>query len=281
MLGHVILRAFRLTVRVSAAVQSRCQCPALHSCRALHSSPALWAGHNKWSKVKDIKIPKDAARARMIAKYTMMIRIAIREGGPNPEFNVALAQLLEQCRNKNLPKATIEGAIKGAKSKPGVQYVYEATGPGGCTLLIEVLTDNNTRSHQEIKRILMKHGGALCEGARRNFDRKGVVAASRDGISSEKALELAIEAGAEDVQEIEDEEERPILQFICEIASMKAVRSAIESLGVHTLSSGLEFVSHTPSLLTQTQLETASTLLEALNDCPDVVRVWDNIHAQT
>lgn len=275
MLGDMILRAFRLTVRASAAVQS------LHSRRALHSSPALWAGHNKWSKVKDIKIPKDAARARMIAKYTMMIRIAVREGGPNPEFNVALAQLLEQCRNKNLPKATIEGAIKGAKSKPGVQYLYEATGPGGCTLLVEVLTDNNTRSHQEMKRILMKHGGALCEGARRNFDRKGVVAASRDGISSEKALELAIEAGAEDVQEMEDEEERPLLRFICDTASMKAVRSALESLGIHTLSAGLEFVSHTPSLLTQSQLETASTLLEALNDCPDVVRVWDNIHAQS
>ncbi|XP_051530515.1 translational activator of cytochrome c oxidase 1 [Myxocyprinus asiaticus] len=272
-------RAFRLTARVSAVVQS-CQYPALHSCRTLHSNPALWAGHNKWSKVKDIKIPKDAARARMIAKYTMMIRIAVREGGPNPEFNIALAQLLEQCRNKNLPKATVEGAIKGAKSKPGAQYLYEARGPGGCTLLIEVLTDNNTRSHQEIKRIMMKHGGTLCEGAQRNFVRKGVVSASRDGISSENALELAIEAGAEDVQESEDEEERPTLQFICDMASMKAVRSALENLGVHTLSAGLEFVSHSPSLLTRSQLETASTLLEALNDCPDVVRVWDNIQAQ-
>ncbi|XP_073684637.1 translational activator of cytochrome c oxidase 1 [Garra rufa] len=281
MLGDMILRAFRLTARVSAVVQSRCQCPAVHSCRALHSSPAFWAGHNKWSKVKDIKIPKDAARARMIGKYTMMIRIAVREGGANPEFNIALAQLLEQCRNKNLPKATIEGAIKGAKLKPGAQYIYEATGPGGCMLLIEVLTDNNTRSHQDIKRIMVKHGGALCEGARRNFDRKGIVAATRDGISSEKALELAIEAGAEDVQEMEDEEEKPILQFICDITSMKAVRSALEDLGVHTFSAGLEFVSHTPSLLNQTQLETASSLLEALNDCPDVVRVWDNIHAQT
>lgn len=73
-----MLSAFRLTVRVSAAVQRGYRCPALHSCRALHSSPVLWAGHNKWSKVKDIKIPKDAARARMIAKYTMMIRIAVR-----------------------------------------------------------------------------------------------------------------------------------------------------------------------------------------------------------
>ncbi|XP_043109097.1 translational activator of cytochrome c oxidase 1 [Puntigrus tetrazona] len=278
MLGDMILRAFRLSVRVSAVFQSGCQCPALYSCRTLHSSPALWAGHNKWSKVKDIKIPKDAARARMITKYTMMIRIAVREGGPNPEFNIALAQLLEQCRNRNLPKATIEGAIKG---KPGVQHVYEATGPGGCKLLVEVFTDNNTRSHQEIKRILNKHGGALCEGARKNFDRKGVVVASRDGIFSEKALELAIEAGAEDVQETEDEEEQPVLQFICAAASMKTVKDTLESLGVHTLSSSLEFVSHTPSLLTQTQLENASTLVEALSDCPYVVRVWDNIHAQT
>ncbi|XP_056101797.1 translational activator of cytochrome c oxidase 1 [Rhinichthys klamathensis goyatoka] len=272
----MMLSAFRLTVRVSSAVQRACQCSA----RALHSSPVLWAGHNKWSKVKDIKIPKDAARARMIAKFTMMIRIAVREGGPKPEFNVALAQLLEQCRNKNLPKATVEGAIKGAKSKPGVQCLYEATGPGGCTLLIEVLTDNNTRSHRELKHIMTKHGGALCEGARRNFDRKGIVAASRDGISSEKALELAIEAGAEDVQETEDEEERPILQFVCDMTSMKAVRNALESLGIHTLSAGLEFVPHTPSLLTQTQLETAFTLLEAVNDHPDVVRVWENIHTQ-
>jgi len=70
----MMLSAFRLTVRVSSAVHRACQCPA----RALHSSPELWAGHNKWSKVKDIKIPKDAARARMIAKFTMMIRIAVR-----------------------------------------------------------------------------------------------------------------------------------------------------------------------------------------------------------
>ncbi|KAG1960412.1 translational activator of cytochrome c oxidase 1 [Pimephales promelas] len=272
----MMLSAFRLTVRVSSAVHRACQCPA----RALHSSPELWAGHNKWSKVKDIKIPKDAARARMIAKFTMMIRIAVRDGGPKPEFNVALAQLLEQCRNKNLPKATIEGAIKGAKSKPGVQNLYEATGPGGCALLIEVLTDNHTRSYRELKHIMKKHGGALSDGAGRNFDRKGIVAASRDGISSEKALELAIEAGAEDVQETEDEEEIPILQFVCDLTSMKAVREALESLGIHTLSAGLEFVPHTPSLLTQTQLETAFTLLEAVNDHPDVVRVWDNIHIQ-
>ncbi|XP_030630882.1 potassium voltage-gated channel subfamily H member 6-like [Chanos chanos] len=244
-----------------------------HPCRTLHLCPALNAGHNKWSKVKDIKIPKDAARGRMIMKYTMMIRIAVKEGGPNPEYNIALANLIEQCRSKSFPKATIEAAIKGAeKAKAGTQYLYEGHGPGGCMLLIEVLTDNNTRSHQEVKRIMSKHGGALCDGARHSFDRKGVIVATQEGVTSERALELAIEAGAEDVQETEDEEEKAILRFICDKASMRVVRTALEDLGVRTLSAGLEFVSHTHTVLSQAQLETASTLLEALNDCPDVVR---------
>ncbi|XP_036429122.1 translational activator of cytochrome c oxidase 1 isoform X1 [Colossoma macropomum] len=269
--------------------------------RALHACPPLCAGHNKWSKVKDIKIPKDAARARLIAKYTMLIRVAVkgeprlsregelhpfsqisaqRKGGSNPEFNITLAQLIEQCRNKNLPKSTIEAAIKGAeKSKAAAQCLYEARGPGGCWLLIEVLTDNNTRSHNEIKHILTKNGGVLCDGARHNFDRKGVVVADRDGISTERALELAIESGAEDVQETEDEEAKPILQFICDMSSMKVVRTALEALGVHTLSTGMEYISNSPTPLPQPQLEANAVLLEALNDYPDVVRVWDNIQA--
>ncbi|KAL7857405.1 hypothetical protein SRHO_G00163040, partial [Serrasalmus rhombeus] len=252
----------------------------LQQFRALHACPPRCAGHNKWSKVKDIKIPKDAARARLIAKYTMLIRVAVKEGGSNPEFNITLAQLIEQCRSKNLPKSTIEAAIKGAeKSKAAAQCLYEARGPGGCWLLIEVLTDNNTRSHNEIKHILTKNGGVLCDGARHNFDRKGVVVADRDGISTERALELAIESGAEDVQETEDEEAKPILQFICDMSSMKVVRTALEALGVHTLSTGMEYISNSPTPLLQPQLEESAVLLEALNDYPDVVRIWDNIQA--
>ncbi|TSL75240.1 Potassium voltage-gated channel subfamily H member 6 [Bagarius yarrelli] len=246
--------------------------------RMVHVCPVVRAGHNKWSKVKDIKIPKDAARARMIAKYVMLIRVAVREGGPNPEYNINLAQLIEQCRNKNLPKTTIEAAIKGAeKSKAGTQCLFEARGPGGSMLLIEVLTDNSTRSHQAIKHLLMKNGGAMCEGARHNFDRKGVIVVARDQVATEKALELAIDSGAEDVYEAEDEEEKPILQFICDMNSTKVVRVALEALGVHTLSAGIEYIANTPAALPQDQLEASADLLEALNDYPDVVRVWDNI----
>ncbi|XP_026864964.1 translational activator of cytochrome c oxidase 1 [Electrophorus electricus] len=248
--------------------------------RAVHFSALLLAGHNKWSKVKDIKIPKDAARARIITKFSMLIKVAVKEGGSNPEFNVALAQLIEQCRNKNIPKATIEAAIHGAeKSKAASHHFYEARGPGGCLLLIEVFTDNNTRSHQEIKHLLLKNGAVLCVGALNNFDRKGVVVASRDGVSAERALELAIEAGAEDVHETEDEEQRSLLQFICDLSSTKGVRTALEAFGVHTLSTGMEYISHTPTPLPQNQLDASATLLEVLNNYPDVVRVWDNICA--
>ncbi|XP_035601638.1 translational activator of cytochrome c oxidase 1 isoform X3 [Oncorhynchus keta] len=165
------------------------------------------------------------------------------------------------------------------KSKAGTQHTYEARGPGGCMLLIDMLTDNNTRSHQDLKHLLSKHGAALCDGVRHNFSRKGVVVAQGQGVSSERALELAIEAGAEDVQETEDEDDKSLLQFVCDMTELKKVRTSLEELGVRTVSAGLEFVSHTPTQLPQAQLEAALSLIEALSDCLDVVRVWDNIKA--
>ncbi|XP_070782821.1 translational activator of cytochrome c oxidase 1 [Enoplosus armatus] len=247
--------------------------------RTLQLCSALCAGHNKWSKVKHIKGPKDEARGRMFMKFGMMIKIAVKEGGSNPEMNVNLAHILEQCRGKNMPKASIDAAIKSAeKAKPASQHMFEARGPGGCLLLIEVLTDNNSRSHQEIKRLLNKNGGMLSDGARHNFNRRGVVLVPGLNVSTERALELAIEAGAEDVQETEDEEEQPLLQFICDMTNLKKVRASLEELGMQIMSAGLEFVPRTLSSLDQDQLDAASVLIEALNDCADVVRVWDNIH---
>ncbi|NP_001297866.1 translational activator of cytochrome c oxidase 1 [Esox lucius] len=251
--------------------------------RTLHLCPNFCAGHNKWSKVKHIKGPKDAARSRMFMRLAMMIRIAVKEGGSsNPEFNIALANVVEQCRGKNMPKASIEAAIKGAeKSKAGTQHTYEARGPGGCMLLIDILTDNNTRSLQEVRHLLNKHGAALCEGAHHSFMRKGVVVALGEGVSSERALELAIEAGAEDVQEMDDEDEKPILRFLCGMSEQKKVRMSLEELGVRTVSASLEFVPTAPTQLPQDQLEAAFSLIEALNDYTDVLRVWDNIQSQS
>ncbi|CAB1312115.1 unnamed protein product [Coregonus sp. 'balchen'] len=235
-------------VRTDLTVPCRYPLWTTHPVRTLHLCPNLCAGHNKWSKVKNIKGPKDAARSRMFMKFGMMIRIAVKEGGSsNPEFNLALANVVEQCRGKNMPKVSIEAAIKGA----------------------------------DLRHLLNKHGAALCDGVRHNFSRKGVVVTQGEGVSSERALELAIEAGAEDFQETEDEDEKPLLQFVCDMTELKKVRTSLEELGVRTVSAGLEFVSHTPTQLPQAQLEAALSLIEALSDCLDVVRVWDNIQAQS
>ncbi|KAM4624634.1 translational activator of cytochrome c oxidase 1 isoform 1-T2 [Polymixia lowei] len=298
MAGGVVLRAGGVVLRAGGVVLNlrRLACSTaagiwpVHTdlpwntspVRSLHLGTNLCAGHNKWSKVKHIKGPKDEARGRMFMKFGMMIRIAVKEGGPNPDFNIALSNILEQCRTNNMPKASIEAAIKSAeKTKAGSQQTFEARGPGGCVLLIQVLTDNTTRSHQEIKHLLHKNGGALADGARHTFNRKGVVMAHGEGVCTERALELAIEAGAEDVQEAEDEEEKPLMQFLCDVTQLKKVRASLEGLGMQIISAGLEFVPHTPRSLDQTQLEAASTLIEALNECPDVVRVWDNIQASS
>uniref|UniRef100_UPI0037E919FF translational activator of cytochrome c oxidase 1 n=1 Tax=Semicossyphus pulcher TaxID=241346 RepID=UPI0037E919FF len=299
MAGATVLRALRtLRPQTLAPASSRLPVPVefilqpascvlyppWRSCpvRTLQLSCALCAGHNKWSKVKNIKGPKDEARGRMFMKFGMMIRIAVKEGGSNPEMNLNLAHILEQCRGKNMPKAAIEAAVKSAeKAKPASQHMVEARGPGGCLLLIEILTDSNSRSQQDIRRLLSRNGGMLSDGARHNFNRRGVVVVPGQNMSMERALELAIEAGAEDVKETEDEEEQPLLQFICDMADMRKVRASLAELGMQITSAGLEFVPRTLSSLDQDQLDAASTLIEALNDCPDVVRVWDNIQADS
>ncbi|XP_063281666.1 translational activator of cytochrome c oxidase 1 [Pelobates fuscus] len=248
-----------------------------------HSSSVAPAGHNKWSKVKHIKGPKDEARARLFAKLSLMIRAVVKEGGPNPDSNFHLSQLIEQCRQRNMPKSSIETAIKGAdKAKPAAYALYEGRGPGGSSFLIEALTDNNKRSYSDLKLIMVKNGGLMCDGARHCFDKKGVVMVQtkdREGnpVLLERALELAIEAGAEDVQETEDDEENYVYRYICDVPSLHDVRSNLVSLGLVPISSGLEFLPNIKINLSDTDMESASQLLELINDQPDVMRVYDNI----
>ncbi|XP_061765481.1 translational activator of cytochrome c oxidase 1 isoform X2 [Nerophis ophidion] len=283
MAGRLALRALHTLqplhrVSPTCILAARCEPDLLQVWRALHLSPALCAGHNKWSKVKHIKGPKDAERSRLIMKFGMMIKVAVKEGGANPDMNVNLANIIEQCKNKNIPKVSIETAIKNAeKGKSATPHIFEARGPGGFFLIIEVLSDQVTRSHQDIRRILIKNGGMLSQGASSNFSKRGVVVIPSQNITLEQALELAIEAGAEDVEETTDEDNTPILQFICDTADLWKVRTSLQKLGMQVTSMVSEFVPRTLLSLDEEQLEAASTLIEALSDVPDVVRIWDNI----
>ncbi|KAJ6653393.1 hypothetical protein lerEdw1_009294 [Lerista edwardsae] len=250
--------------------------------RTFHASCALFAGHNKWSKVKHVKGPKDAARSNLFQKLGMMIRLAVKEGGPNPELNSNLANIIEQCRSKSMPKSSIEAAISGGEKTKSSYLLFEARGPGGASLLIEILTDNAKRSFQEIRHLLNQHGGISSDGARHSFEKKGIIAVSgkdQSGspVSLDQALELAIEAGAEDVQEAEDEDEKAIFRFICAGHTIRQVREKLDSVGLCSVSASLEFIPTITTQLSDEEMERASQLLEALGNCVDVVRVYDNI----
>ncbi|XP_053883590.1 translational activator of cytochrome c oxidase 1 isoform X2 [Malaclemys terrapin pileata] len=251
-------------------------------CRALHTSGATPAGHNKWSKVKHIKGPRDVERSRLFQKLTMLLRVAVKEGGPNPDLNTNLANIIEQCRSKSMPKSSIEVAIKGGDKGKSSYLLYEARGPGGSALLIEVLTDNAKRTYQDIRLILKRNGVQMSDGARHSFDKKGVITVSghdsqQRPVALEQALELAIEAGAQDVWEEDDEKEQAVLKFVCEVPSLHQVRQKLDSKGLQSLSAALEFIPNARVRLTDEEMERASQLLSMLGDCQEVIRVYDNI----
>ncbi|XP_038610327.1 translational activator of cytochrome c oxidase 1 [Tachyglossus aculeatus] len=249
--------------------------------RALQLSAAPAAGHNKWSKVRHIKGPKDEAKSRVFSKLALMIRYAVKEGGPKPEFNPSLANLLEICRSKNMPKSTIETALKNVKDKD-TYLLYEGRGPGGSSLLIEALSSNSQKCHAHLKHILSKNGGLMADGARHAFDKKGVIVVGLEDrekrtVNLERALELAIEAGAEDVREAEDDEGHGHFQFICAVPALHQVRRRLASLGLRPVTCSLEFIPHTVVRLGGQDLEAAARLVEALGAHEDVIRVFDNI----
>ncbi|KAM6162899.1 translational activator of cytochrome c oxidase 1 [Rhynchocyon petersi] len=249
--------------------------------RTLHLTAAILAGHNKWSKVRHIKGPKDTERSRIFSKLSLSIRLAVKEGGPNPELNSTLANILEVCRSKHMPKSTIETALKMEKNK-GIYLLYEGRGPGGSSLLIEALSNSGSKCHSDIKHILNKNGGMIAEGARHSFDKKGVVVVGQEDkekkvVNLERALELAVEAGAEDVMETEDEEEKNIFKFICDVTSLHQVRKKLDSLGLYSVSCALEFIPNTKVQLADRDLEQAAHLIQALSSHDDVIHVYDNI----
>lgn len=249
--------------------------------RTLHLTTAAPAGHNKWSKVRHIKGPKDTERSRIFSKLALSIRLAVKEGGPNPDLNSSLAHILEVCRNKHMPKSTIETALKTEKTKD-IYLLYECRGPGGSSLLIEALSSSGPKCLSDIKHILNKNGGMMAEGARHSFDKKGVIVIGvkdkeKKEVSLERALELAIEAGAEDVNETEDEEEQNMFKFICDPSSLHQVRKKLDSLGLCPVSCAQEFIPNTKVRLADPDLEQAAHLIQALGNYEDVIQVYDNI----
>lgn len=165
------------------------------------------AGHNKWSKVKHIKAVVDVKRGKVFSKMAKEITIAAKHGGGNPDLNARLRSAILAARAANVPNENIERAVKKGTGELDGQsleeVLYEAYGPNGAAFLVEVVTDNRNRSANDLRTLLSKNGGTFADAGSvaYQFSRRGELRLPKDKLNEDAAMELALESGAQDVQD--------------------------------------------------------------------------------
>jgi YebC/PmpR family DNA-binding regulatory protein len=237
------------------------------------------SGHSKWSSIKHQKGAKDARRGKLFSKLARAIIVAAREGGPDPDGNLALQNAIEKARSYSMPKDTIERAIargSGADSDASAfeQIVYEGYGPSGVAVLVETLTDNRNRTAAEVRHAFDKHDGNLgTSGAVAwLFERRGVVLVPADGSDEDELTLAAAEGGAEDVSR-----EGSSFAVTCAPESLAAVREAIEGAGFSVESAEATMVPKTTvEVADEAAAKKILRLMDALEENDDVQDVFAN-----
>lgn len=231
------------------------------------------SGHSKWATTKRQKAVVDAKRGAAFTKIGNLIAIAARRGA-DPDANPALAMAIEKAKAANMPKANIERAIARVSEKGTVQLeeiTYEAYGPGGAGIIIEVATDNKNRTFPELKSTISKHGGRLADAGSVlfQFQQKGVIIATPD---NEEMILAALEAGAEDVQEEDNQ-----LIIYTDTKELMAVRERVIKAGMKVASAELNYVPTVEVELTDAESDKLMTLLNLIDDMDDIVNVFTNV----
>lgn len=234
------------------------------------------SGHNKWSTIKHKKGATDAKRGKVFTKIIKEISVAAKLGGGDPIANPRLRTAIDKAKAENMPKDNIERAIKkGAGGMEGVTYeeiIYEGYGPGGAAVLVEVLTDNRNRSVSDIRSIFTKCNGNMGEAGcvAWMFSKKGLILYDKSA-DFEQLFEAAIEAGAEDVAE-QDEQ----FEVTTEPGDFTEVREALEAKGLRHASAEITMIPQTLVVLEGKQAESMLKLMDRLEDNDDVQNVYSN-----
>ena len=235
------------------------------------------SGHSKWAQIKRKKAVNDQKRGQMFTRLIREITVSARQGGGNPEFNPRLRLAVDTAKNSNMPQENIDRAIKrGTGELEGVTYeevVYEGYGPGGVALYIETTTDNQKRTVAEVRHVLEKNGGNLgtSGSVAWQFDRKGQLYANASQCVEELVLEVALEAGAEDVEAMGGE-------FIVttDVASFSDVQIELERAGIAISQAELIMIPQNGVAVSGADAERLLKVLEALDENDDVQRVSSN-----
>jgi YebC/PmpR family DNA-binding regulatory protein len=236
------------------------------------------AGHSKWAKVKHFKGAIDAKRARIFAKLSKEITIAAKLAGGDPAMNPRLRMALLKCRGANMPLDNIERAIKrgtgGGESANYEDLTYEAFGPHGVALLVELSTDNRNRTAAEIRSLLTKNGGTIATAGSvsRLFHRKGQLIIPRENANEDELMELALEAGAEDFKA-----EPEGYEILTDPAHFEAVNKQLEAKGIKCAAAEVTSLPALTVPLTDANAVAAvNKLIDALEEHDDVKEVYAN-----
>jgi YebC/PmpR family DNA-binding regulatory protein len=237
------------------------------------------SGHSKWHSIKHKKGAADAKRGQVFTKIIKEVIVAARMGGGDMETNARLRAVVLKAKAANMPKDNIERAIKkGTGELEGVNYeelTYEAYGPGGVALLIQILTDNKNRTAAEIRNILSKAGGTLggAGSVAYLFKRKGIIAFDASRYKEDDVLSVALDAGAEDVAT-----EGGIIEVVCEPEDFENILNALNKANFENTLAEVSMIADTTIQLNDEKTEKMLRLIETLEDHDDVQSVATNLN---
>ena len=236
------------------------------------------SGHSKWASIKHKKGANDAKRGKLFTKIIKEITVAARIGGGDENSNPRLRTALLKAKSANMPKDNVDRAVKkGTGELEGVSFeeaTYEAYGPGGVAILIECLTDNRNRTTADLRNILSKHGGSMGEAGSVSylFQRKGVIGIDSEKYTEDQVIEVALEAGAEDVTSDESG-----IEVVTDPSLFEEVVAALEAAGIENTYAEVSMVPDATVTLDEDKTGKALRLIDYVDDYDDVQSVSSNL----
>lgn len=234
------------------------------------------SGHNKWSSIKHKKGAADAKRGKIFTRLVKEIILAARDGGGDLSSNPRLRTAVQAARDANMPKDNIEKAVKrGTGEIEGAAYeeiTYEGYGQGGVAIMLDVMTDNKNRSVAEVRHCFSKYGGTMAEGGAVawNFEQKGLIEISAEGLDEDEVMMNAIEAGADDVQKEDD-----VYAIYTQVVDFSKVIVEMEKLSYRITKAELTRIPKS-TIAADDVAEKLLRLIEKLEDLDDVQKVYAN-----
>ena len=236
------------------------------------------SGHSHWAGIKHKKAAIDAKRGKVWSKVARMIIVAARSGGGDPSANLTLRYAIDKAKAVNMPRDTIEKAVKkGTGEMEGVHFdeiVYEGYGPSGVAVMVDALTDNHTRTASEIKRLFERHGSSLGTSGCVNwmFSKKGLITVNAANIKEDELFEIALNAGADDMQNTGS-----VFEITCDLSAYEKLIKALKDKGIATEVAEISMVPQsTVTISDEKAARKIIALMEELEDHEDVQNTYSN-----